>query len=184
MRTTVLVIWGVLGMIGCGAATVIESRRAPDLTETLNEVFVISQVGSRGELDTPGFEKALLETGRECGIRIGISSASRLELDPSVHEERMKAFGGSYVLTVDLIAESLVDDKVKGVYYDARLYRREPKKIVWRADVHLTRGNVLAGGAGEILATDLLRRLSADAVVKACEKLASPADAMETSLEW
>src|SRR6185503_13349054 len=111
---------------------------------------------------------------RTCGLRIGVSSLSKLELDTSVHEERMKTFGGHHLLTVELTRATTVQNDFDVVMYDARLYQMEPKKMLWRADMRMKVGGTSIGSAGETLALDMLRQMHSDGLVKWCEMLVQP----------
>ena len=168
----VLVMVICLGLAtGCGPHTVIASTRAPGYSQKLSNLFVISQVGSEGEVSLERFEKKLTVTGKACGIRIGMTSMSRLDLDPDVHLERMKLFAPEHVLLLKQ-AGGITGD-VHWEYYDARLLEL-PKTMIWRADVRLYRDGTLLGDPGEILAMDLLRKLRDDGFIPPCAKLVEP----------
>jgi hypothetical protein len=177
MSKTGVLAAGLLILAGC-ARTVIESRRAPEMTEKLTELFVISEAGSQGELSSAAFEKEFVGTGQACGVHIGISSMSKLELDTSIHERRMQEFGARYVLTVAMTGGTKTKGTLTEANYDARLYQREPKKVIWRADVRFMPGGEHAN-TGETLALDLLRKMHSDALVKRCDKLIVPTDTIE-----
>jgi hypothetical protein len=171
-----LLVAGLAATVGCFTHdTIIESRGVVG-TAKLTELFVISEVGSKGELKGAGFEKALVETGRACGLRIAVSMVQRLELDPGAHEDRMKAFGADRVLTVGITSVTWKNDRIDVARYDARIYQREPKQVVWRADVQLKIDWRMSGNAGETLATALLRKLRSDSMIDRCNGLASNAE--------
>jgi len=159
--------------VGCvGPYTHIASVRATANTEKLTELFVISQVGSKGEVSPAGFEKTFLQAGTACGIRLAMTHVSRLELDSHVHVERMERFGSRYVLT--LAEAGGITGASHWTYYDAKLFDGTPGKLVWRADVRLSRDGTLFGDPAERLAMDLLRRLRDDRLIAPCAKLVDP----------
>lgn len=168
----VLVVVIALGLAtGCGPHTVIASTRAAGYSKKLSSLFVLSQVGSEGEVSVERFEKKLTETGEACGIRIGITNMTRLDLDPDVHLERMKRFAPEHVLILKQAGG--ITGAVHWQYYDARLLEL-PKTMIWRADVQLNRDGMLFGDPGEILAMDLLRQLQDDRFIPPCAKLVDP----------
>jgi hypothetical protein len=163
-----VVVVGLALVGGCGPSTSIVSARAPGRTETLSNVFVISQVGSKGEVSAERFEKTLVQTAETCGIRIGVTRVSRLDLDPDIHLERMKQFDPLYVLILEQAGG--VTGAAHWTYYDARLFEA-PRTAIWRADVRLHVEGALLADAGEKLAMDLLRKLRADRLILPCAKL-------------
>ena len=88
-----LAIVAGLAMGGCPTHTKIESRRAAPFKDPLTELFVMSQVGDDHETSADKFEAELLRYGRECHVRLGVTTINRLDLDPTIHEKRMKDFG-------------------------------------------------------------------------------------------
>jgi hypothetical protein len=174
-RVTGMVVLAVvicLGLAtGCAPHTVIASTRVEGYSQMLSSLFVLSQVGSEGEVSAERFEKKLTETGAACGIRIGITTMRRLDLNPDVHLERMKLFAPEHVLMLKQ-AGGITGD-VHWEYYDARLLEL-PKTMIWRADVRLNRDGTLFGDPGEILAIDLLRKLRDDRFIPPCAKIVDP----------
>jgi hypothetical protein len=167
--------------IGCvGPSTQISSNRAPEFTTKLSELFVISQAGMDGELDGRHFEDKLVATGTKCGLRLGVTGMTGLELDPAIHTQRMKAFGARHVLVLRLTGGTknsgggIVAAQYDGRLYDADKLGRESASMLWRADVRLRPGEGVFGDSGEQLAVDLLRQLKNDRLIAPCVELADP----------
>jgi len=166
MTMRVLMVFCIVMGTGCSATTSIVSRKAPDFQDKLTDMFVISQVGSSGEISPDLFKIELEQRAQGCGIRLGVSNVSRLELDPEIHLTRMKSFGSRYLLTLAATGGTKTNGTITQATYDARLYE-EPKRMVWRADVQLNLGGAVQAGSAE-LAHQLLIKLNADGVTRWC----------------
>jgi hypothetical protein len=180
------VCWIVI-VAGCWTSphTQIESARAPDMSGSLATLFVVTDVGINDEASAERFEAELRRGGAACGIRIGLSRVSKLDLDPEVHVQRQRTFGARHVLTVQMMEKVLQyrrgwgpprsmwsSGKVvtAGVAYDAKLFGEGSNKLLWRADIHLTLGRpVREGDAATTLARDLLGALMADGIIRSCD---------------
>jgi hypothetical protein len=182
MIARLAVMAGVAVAMGCVSPhTTISSVRAPGVTETLTDVFVISQVGMDGEVSTQHFEQVLQRTGNACGVRLAITSISRLDLAPQVHLERLKQSSARHVLT--LRQSGGITGAHHWSYYDAALSEREPERMIWRADVHLSTDGALFGDPAERLAIDLLRALRNDHFIAPCKDLVDPYAAPPAALQ-
>jgi hypothetical protein len=169
---------------GCWSPhTQIQSARAPDLSEGLATLFVVTDVGSHEEASAEDFEYELWRAGAACGIRIGLSRVSKLELDPEIHVQRQRAFGARHVLTVRT-TEKIQQVRqgwgrapawgsrrlaTTGAEYDVKLHGESSSQLLWRADIRLTLGRpARTDEAGTTLADDLLRALMADGIIRPC----------------
>jgi len=176
------VMAGIAVAMGCVSPhTTISSVRAPGVSEKLTDVFVISQVGMDGEVSTQHFEEVLQRTGNACGVRVAITSISRLDLAPERHLERLKQSTARHVMT--LRRSGGITGAYHWSYYDAALSEREPQRMIWRADVRLSTDGALLGDPAERLAVDLLRALRDDHFIAACKELVDPYAAPPAGLQ-
>jgi hypothetical protein len=171
---------GTMMGVGCAPSAIkITSRRAPELGEPIRALFVLSQVGAHEEASPDDFEHTLVETGKACGVRIGVGRSSKLELDTHAQDKQIKDFGAAYVLAFDLTGDAVNSrsDKVQLASYDARLFRADPEAetpphtLLWRADVQIRRGSDYRNDQGSLLASALLQQLNADKMIAHCERL-------------
>jgi hypothetical protein len=177
-RRALMVFWIVMGT-GCSATTSIMSSKAPDFRDRLTDMFVISQVGSREEISADLFKTELEQRARGCGIRLGVSNVSPVELDPEIHLVRMKSFGARYLLTLAAAGGTRNNRTITQATYDARLYEG-PTRMVWRANVRLTLGaEGLPDRGSAVLAHQLLAKLSADGVTRWCAGLVKAGDGQD-----
>jgi len=180
MSVQSIVVWVGLVLAGCTMNPEINSAKAPELQGPLRALFVISEVGSRGELSGEHFQTELERMARRCRIRLGISTVTELDLDPEVHVTRMKSFGARHSLTLNLIG---ITESTRNFFgkrdpvatrYDARLYE-DSKRIVWRATLRLALGAGEEIGS-ETLAYALMDKLGEDGVIQRCATRAPSTD--------
>jgi hypothetical protein len=177
MTTMALAMLAMASLAAClGPTATVASRRSSELRDRVADVFVISQAGSSGEVSAASFEKTLVETSQACGVRLGVSSVSRLELNPEVHVLRMKQFGSRYLITVEATGGTTRNGAIVVATYDAKLVSDGSKQLLWRANVSLNRGEGPFGDAGATLAMALLRKLNSDRVIPHCESLVEPVE--------
>jgi len=174
MNTSILMaVWVVLST-GCAATTSFVSAKDPNFHGMLTELFVVSQVGSEGEISGDLFKTELERTAQGCGIRVGVTNMSKLELDPGIHLRRFKSFGSKYLLTLAATGGTKNDGTIVVSTYDARLYDASDQ-IVWRADVRLSLGGTIREDRGSTeLARGLLIKLNTDGVTRWCASLVEP----------
>jgi hypothetical protein len=179
---------GALVIVGaCWAPyTTISSNRSPTTSEQVTALFVISGVGTSDDASPVSFRDELVRISAACGLRIGISEMSRLDLDLRVHGQRAKDFGARHVLTLQPTERR---SQTRGgwggnggypttettITYDARLQGDSPDQLEWRAAIRLNLGHPSDRAYAAVrLANDIFTRLIAEGIVASCDRSRRP----------
>lgn len=123
--------------------------------QRISSLFVLSQVGIQGEVSASDFESAFARAVEKCDLRVKISSVSKLELDPHVHERAFDSFGASSLLSMKLVV-------VLDARYEHDLVITSATEDFWRGTLTYSEGE-----RGEALARVLLNQLVADGIIEA-----------------
>jgi hypothetical protein len=187
MDARTLMVGALPIVCGCWAPyTTISSNRVPSLPAPLTVVFVVSGVGTSEDASPASFRSELARIGSVCGLRLGVSEISRIDLDLRVHSQRAKNFGARYVLTLqptERLSHTGGGWGGNGGYrvtettitYDAMLYGDSPDHLLWRADVRLNLGHPSSREeAATRLAHDVFEKLILDGVVASCNASRPP----------
>lgn len=143
-------------LAACGGSTMIDSQRVAPVPSPITALAVVSQVGARGELAGPSFDRALQEGAAACGVRASVTP----QLPP----------GAASVLLVTWTGGN--KDRygsVRSVRYEATLFESPSQRVLWRAELSLiVDARSSSDRASATLAHDLLAKLRRDQITPRC----------------
>ena len=173
LRKWVFLMVATLLLSACAAPTQVQSNKAEFYTAEPKRIFIVTDIGHEfGQEFFSAFAQKFNAIVSNCGADSQISTISSLELDESIHEKKMEAFGADTALSVKIkgVTSTQNTKVIINVIYDARLVDLNTKKMVWRANFNFYRGGTAIPIAkrGEALAIDITNKMKEDKIFQSC----------------
>ena len=161
-------------LAGCAPATKIASNKAAGYSFEPKRMFIFTDIGSEfGNDFATAFQTKFTSIAQDCGVAVGLSRMSKLELDENIHINRMKSFNADTLLSIRRSGgtrRDLTDSGIFHVIYDIRLMDVQSSKVVYRATSDFYRGGTVIPitERGEALAVDITNKMKEDQVLRGC----------------
>ena len=139
-----LITLSLLALTGCTSVK-IKSNKDASATQKIQRLFVIV---NHGEVNEQKFSNELIHSLRNClsntPVQIEFSVMTPLDLNPEIHQDKVKAFHPDAVLVISV--STYVVDQYGGyptIMYDASLYDPAQKRRLWRGAINNSGGTAL-----------------------------------------
>ena len=179
------IISALILLMGCVPSTSVATNKSQDYTREPKKLFIYVAMGKElGDTHIERFRSALDKTLRNCGADVNFlykdPIGRSLQLDDSSQVQRtaevmngIRKYGSDSLLQI--IETSITQDQRTGnvlnIHFEATLTDMQSKKNVWKAllNFHTNFGNISTVDQGDVLANDIVKRMSDDGIFHSCQ---------------